>query len=73
MAGQRGQRPRRLLRRARKHRRGGGLPYPGDPVLVQGATAPQPAHPAQLDQNGPPRDSMATTSPRAASLSLRAF
>ena len=29
-------------------RGGGGLPQPGDPALVQGAAAPQPAHPPQL-------------------------
>ena len=33
------ERPPRLLRRARQHRRGGGLPHPGDAALVQGAAA----------------------------------
>ena len=48
-----GARTPRLLRRARQHRRRGGLPHPGDPALVQGAPAPQPAHPGQLDTDEP--------------------
>ena len=41
MAGERGARAPRLLRRARQHRRRGGLPHPGDAALVQGASAPR--------------------------------
>ena len=73
VAGQRGARSPRLLRRARQHRRGGGLPHPGDAALVQGAAAPQPAHPPELGTDEPLRDSMATTRPRDASFPGRAL
>ena len=58
----------RLLRRPRQHRRDRGLPHPGDPALVQGAAASQPAHTAHLDADEPHRDSMATTRPPEASV-----
>ena len=67
VAGKRGARALRLLRRARQHRRGSGLPHPGDAALVQGASAPQPAHACELGADEPLRDSMATTGPRDAS------
>ena len=73
MATQRGARSPRLLRRARQHRRGRGLPHPGDPALVQGAAAPQPAHTDELGADEPHRETMATTSPRDASLPERAL
>ena len=44
------------------------LPHPGDQALVSGAAAPQPAHPPELGADEPPRDPMATTRPRRASL-----
>ena len=68
MAGKRGARAPRLLRRARQHRRGQRLPHPGDPALVPGAPAPQPAPPPGLEAHEPPRDPMAPTRPHHASL-----
>ena len=41
---------------------------PGDAALVQGATAPQPAHTPHLATDEPHRDSMATTRPCEASI-----
>ena len=73
LAGKRGARAPRLLRRARQHRRRGGLPQPGDAALVQGAAAPQPAHPPHLEADGPPRHPMAATCPHPASLPTRAL
>ena len=73
VAGQRGARALRLLRRARQPRGGGGLPHPGDPALAGGAAAPQPAHPPELGTDEPPRDPMATARPRHASLPRRAL
>ena len=65
---QRGAGAPRLLRRARQHRRGSGLPHPGHAALVQGAAASQPAHADQLGADEPHRDSMATARPHEASL-----
>src|SRR5258706_15481614 len=73
VAAKRGARTPRLLRRARQHRRGGGLPHPGNQALVQGATAPKPTHPAELGTDEPPGQPMATTRPREASISRRAL
>ncbi len=56
-----GARTPRLLRRTRRHRRGGGLPHPGNAPLVQGAAASQPAHADDLGADEPPREPMATT------------
>src|SRR5204862_3506413 len=69
LVGERGPRPRRLLRRARQHQRGLGLPDPGHPALVQGAAAPEPAHPTQLGSDEPDRDPVAPTRPSHAPLS----
>ena len=49
-----GARTPRLLRRARQYRHSASISTTGDPVLVRGVTAPQPAHPDQLDSDGPP-------------------
>ena len=68
-----GARTPRLLRRARQHRRRGGLPHAGDPALVQGAPAPQPAHPGQLEADEPLRQAVDTPGPCAASLPERAL
>ena len=68
LAGQRGARAHGLLRRARQLRGGGGLPRPGDPALAEGAAAPQPENPGQLDADGPDPETMATAGPRDASL-----
>jgi hypothetical protein len=73
MAGERGARAQRLLRRARQHRRGRGLPQPGGPALAAGAAAPQPAHPPDLGTHAPPRQTMATNRPHPASLAQRAL
>ena len=51
----------------------GGLPRPGDPALVQGASAPQPAHPPHLGPDAPPRASMAPARPHPAPLTRRAL
>ena len=53
LATQRGARAHRLLRRARQHRRGGGIPHPGGTALVQGAAAPQPTLTPELETDGP--------------------
>jgi hypothetical protein len=42
-------------------------------ALVQGAAAPQPAHPPQLDTDGPHHETMVTTRPPTASLPRRAL
>ena len=46
---------------------------PGQSALVQGAAAPQPAHPTELEPDGPPDHEVAATRPRAAPLSRRAI
>ena len=58
----------RLLRRARQHRRGGGIPDSAHPALVQGASASQPAHPGQLGTDEPTRATVAPACPRQAPL-----
>ncbi len=68
VAGQRGARAPRLLRRPRQPRGGRELPHPGDQALACGASAPQPALPPGLEADGPPRDPMAAARPRHASL-----
>jgi hypothetical protein len=73
LVGKRGARAPRLLRRAWQHRRGSGLPYPGDTALVQGVTASKPAQPSQLDPDEPLRGALATACPCAASLPKHAF
>jgi hypothetical protein len=73
MAGKRGARAPRLLRRARQHRGNRGLSQPGDATLVQGASAPQPAHPPQLEAHVPSRNPVAAACPRVASLLLCAL
>ncbi len=73
MATQRGARTPRLLRRARQHRGSGSFPHPGHPELVQGATASQPAHPAELAADEPAGEPMAPTSPRETPLPRSAF
>ena len=59
LAGERGARPPRLLRRARQHQRRRSLPGRGHPALVQSAPAPQPAPPPHLGADATPRTSMA--------------
>ena len=56
VAGQRGARALRLLRRARQPQGGGGVPHPGDTALAGGAAAPQPALPPGLEAHEPPGD-----------------
>ena len=73
MAGQRGARALRLLRRARQPQGGGGVPHPGDTALAGGAAAPQPALPPGLETHEPPGDPVAAASPRDASLPRRAL
>ena len=73
LAGKRGARAPRLLRRARQQRRHRGLPQPSDAALVQGASAPQPAHPPHLEADVPPRRPLAATRPHPASLPTRAL
>ena len=73
MAGQRGARSPRLLRRARQQPGGERLPDSGDTALVSGASASQPAHPPDLGTDEPPRQTMATTRPHHASLAQRAL
>jgi RNA-directed DNA polymerase len=73
VAEKRGARTPRLLRRARQHRCGRDLPHPGRAALVSGAAAPQPAHTPELDTDGPHHETMATTRPRTAPLTLRAL
>jgi len=68
LAGKRGARAPRLLRRAWQHRRSSGLPHSGDPALVQGATASKPEKPSQLGTDEPHRDPVAPACPCAASL-----
>ena len=68
VAGQRGARALRLLRRARQPQGGGGVPHPGDAALAGGAAAPQPALPPGLETHEPPGDPVAAASPRDASL-----
>src|SRR5260370_23186108 len=68
VAGQRGARALRLLRRAGQPQGGRGGPYPGDAALAPGATAPQPALPPGLEAHGPPGDSVAAACPRGASV-----
>ena len=63
LAGQRGARASRLLRRAGQHRRGGGLPQPGDMALAQVASASQPAQPSQLGTDEPHRQPVAPSCP----------
>jgi RNA-directed DNA polymerase len=72
VAGQRGARALRLLRRARQPQGGGGVPHPGDTALAGGAAAPQPALPPGLETHEPPGDPVAAASPRDASLPRRA-
>ena len=73
MAGQRDQRARQLLRRARQHRRSRGLPQPGGQALASGAIAPRPAHPPDVGTHAPPRQTLATHRPHPASLAQRAL
>jgi hypothetical protein len=68
MAGRRGTRAPGLLRGARQQRCGERLPHPGDTALAQGAAAPQPANPAHLGQDEPPRDPVDTPDPHRASI-----
>ena len=68
MAGQRGARPRCLLRRAGQHQRGIVVPHPGDTDLVPGASATKPANPRQLEPDGPTRYPMGAARPRDAPL-----
>src|SRR6266699_76823 len=64
VAGQRGARALRLLRRARQPQGGGGVPHPGDAALAGGAAAPQPALPPGLEAHEPPGDPVAAACPR---------
>jgi len=72
VAGQRGARALRLLRRARQPQGGGGVPHPGDTALAGGAAAPQPALPPGLETHEPPGGPVAAASPRGASVPRRA-
>ena len=63
-----GARPSRLLRRARQHRRRGGISHSGDPALVQGPPGLQPAHPGELEADEPLRPAVDTPDRCAASL-----
>ena len=73
VAGQRGARALRLLRRARQQRAVSGLPQPGHPALVRGATAPQPAPRLNWERMNRIADPMAPTRPHHASLPRRAL
>ena len=73
LAGKRGARAPRLLRRARQQRSHRGLPPPGDAALVQGATAPQPTHSPHLEADVPPRRPLVATRPHPAPLPTSAL
>ena len=73
MAGERGARTSRLLRGARQHRRGVGLPRPGETALAGDAAAPKPAQSDDLGAFQPDRRSVATPCPHRASLPKRAL
>jgi hypothetical protein len=73
VTGKRGARPSRLLRRARQHQSGKGVPGPSDPALVQGATAPQPAPPPELGAHEPTGRPMAPARPHHAPMALYAL
>jgi hypothetical protein len=73
LARQRAARALQLLRRARQRRRDHRVPRPGNPPLVLGASAPQPADTSGLGTHAPPRQTMAATRPRDASQSSAAI
>ena len=66
MAGKRGARAPRLLRRSRQQPSGPGLSDSGDPALVRSPTRTQPAPPPELGPDEPPGHSMASTCPHRA-------
>ena len=73
MAGERGARALRLLRRARQLRSGGRLPQGGDQALVSGAAAPRPALQPHVGAHEPPRGPLAPARQDHASLAQRAL
>ena len=73
MAGERGARALRLLRRARQLRSGGRVLRGGDQALVSGAAAPQPAHQPHVGAHEPSRGSLAPARQDHASLAQRAL
>lgn len=73
LAGQRPPGPLRLLRRARQQRPHQRVLQPTHPTPVPGATAPQPAHAAELDPHETARQTMAPTPAPHAPLPRRAL
>ena len=73
MAGKRGARASRLLRRARQQQNDPSIPHPGNQALVPGVTAPQPAHPPELGTHGSSCHPMATSCPDHASMAKHAI
>ena len=67
MVGKRSQRPYGLLCCAWQHRRSSYISDPGDQVLVQGASASEPASPPQLDPDEPSGNPVVTACPCEAS------
>jgi RNA-directed DNA polymerase len=73
LARQRPARALQLLRSARQHRGGPGIPGPGNAALVCGASAPQPTQPSDLGADAPPRATMAPASQDHAPLACRSI
>ena len=71
VARQRGARACRLLRGARQHCSGVGVPQAGHATLVHGAPAPEPASLSDLGADGPARSEVDPCSPDHASLAER--